>query len=284
MRSRLDVAISRSAEEVADGIPIALDGLELWSIGDRLLREVMAGQDAEAVMTAEHLRGTLPPGLLGTRALTEVVVESQKLLTRTAELRVGTARTVDVDVDLGGGRRLTGTVSGIYGTRLVTLGYSKLKAKQRLLTWIDLLALAAGRPDESWTAHAVGKDRAGPKRALSGPLDHRAVEHLRTLVELRDLGLCSPLPAPIGTGLAWAEAHAAELRGDDRSPAKAAAREWETDPNNSYGIEGENALPAHVRVYGPGAPISTLVDAGLGDFAWQIWEPLVTGGERVSAL
>ncbi len=244
----------------------------------------MAGQDPTAVMTAEQLRGTLPPGGLGTRALTTVVEESQKLFDRTAELRAGEASSVDVDVDLGEGRRLAGTVSGVYGSKIVSLGYSRLKARQRLMSWLDLLTLSAGLPDDSWTAHAVGRDRAGPKRALAGPLDHRAAGWLRELVALRDLGLRQPLPVPLATAHAWAEANALELRGNDRPPALAAEREWVTDPNNSYGIKGEDDDPWHVRLYGERAPLSDLLDAGLATYAWQVWEPLLTSGERVAAL
>ncbi|HET8960478.1 MAG TPA: exodeoxyribonuclease V subunit gamma, partial [Nocardioides sp.] len=284
LRGRLDVSAPLEAEEVSDAIPVDLDALEQWEIGDRLLREVMAGQDPAAVMTAEQLRGTLPPGALGTRALTSVVAESQKLFARTADLRAGEARSLDIDVDLGGGRRLTGTVSGIYGSRIVSLGYSRLRARQRLMSWIDLLALSASRPDESWTAHAVGRERAGPRRALAGPLDHTAVDLLRSLVGLRDLGLRRPLPAPLKTAHAWAEGRALELMGNDKSPDEQAAREWETDPNNSFGITGEDADPWHVRVWGEQAPLSGLLAAGLPTYAWQIWEPLLTGAERVSGL
>ena len=284
LRGRLDVGIPRDADEVGDAIPVDLDALEKWGVGDRLLREVMAGQDPTAVMLAEQLSGSLPPGLLGTRTLTSVTTECQKLFTRTAELRAGTARSIDVDVDLGGGRRLTGTVSGVHGSRIVTLGYSRLKARQRLMSWIDLLALSAGRSDESWTSHAVGREKAGPKRALTGPLDHTAVDRLRELVELRDLGLRQPLPLPLATAHAWAEAHALELMGNDRPPAAAAGRSWETDPNNSYGILGEDADAWHVRVWGEQAPLTVLLDAGLATYAWQVWEPLLTGAERVAAL
>ena len=42
-------------------------------------------------MTAEQLRGTLPPFRLGERALSGVVEECQKLWAGTAELRTGTA-------------------------------------------------------------------------------------------------------------------------------------------------------------------------------------------------
>ncbi len=284
LRDRLDLTVPLEAEEVADAIPVDLDALELWGVGDRLLREVLAGRDPVAVMTAEQLRGTLPPGVLGTRSLTTVVEESQKLLARTADLRAGTPRAIDVDVDLGGGRRLAGTVSGVHANKVVSLGYSRLKARQRLTSWVDLLALSAGRPDDSWTAHAVGRDRAGPLRALAGPLDHRAVDWLRDLVELRDLGLTRPLPVPLLTAQAWAETRARELRGDDRSPEHAAAREWVSDPNNRFGITGEDADAHHVRVYGPRAPLEVLLDAGLATYAWRIWEPLVTGAERVGPL
>lgn len=284
LRERLDVATPFEPDDLADAIPVALDSLEKWQIGDRLLRELLAGQDPVAVMTAEQLSGTLPPGGLGTQAFNEVVEECQKLWARTAEIRDGERRSVDVDVDLGDGRRLTGTVPGVYGTRVVSLGYSRLNARQRLQTWVDLLALSATYPDQHWTAHAVGRERAGPKRALSGPLDHRAVDWLRQLVDLRDRGLCTPLPVPVKTGAAWAEAHLREQMGQDTPPYAAANREWETDPFNQFGIQGEDADGYHQRVYGARASLDLLVDAGLGDLAWRIWEPLLTGAERVGPL
>ncbi len=284
LRRRLDVGAPRSAEEVSDAIPVDLDGLRSWEVGDRLLNELLAGQDAASVMTAEQLRGSLPPGRLGHQKLSEVAQESEKLWNRTAELRVGAARSIDVDVALGDGRRLSGVVQRVHGTRVVSLSYSRLKAKQRLASWVDLLALSAGRPDEHWTAHAVGRDKAGPKRALAGPLDHRAVDWLRQLAELRDLGLTRPLPVPVLTAHAWAEARLLELMGNDRSPEQAAEREWRTDPGNSWGIEREDADPHHVRVWGERAPLSDLLDAGLATYAWTVWEPVLTVGEKVAAL
>ncbi|HEY0890785.1 MAG TPA: exodeoxyribonuclease V subunit gamma [Nocardioides sp.] len=284
LRDRLDVSTPLEAEEVADAIPIDLGGLEKWDVGDRLLREVMAGQDPTAVLLAEQLRGTLPPGTLGTRALTTIAGEAQQLVARTADLRAGQPRSIDVDVDLGGGRRLTGTVTGVHGSKVVSLGFGRLKAKQRLHSWVDLLALSATHPDEHWTAHAVGKHRAGPVRALAGPVDHRAADWLRELVALRDEGLRRPLPLPVAASCAWAEARVRELAGQDVSPAEAAAREWRTDPNNAYGITGEDAEAPHVRVWGDRAPVECLLDAGLGDLAWRVWEPLVTGLERVGPL
>ncbi|XBB66998.1 exodeoxyribonuclease V subunit gamma [Nocardioides sp. WV_118_6] len=288
LRRRLDVATPFEPDQVADAIPVALNGLEVWQIGDRLLREVLAADDpaatATAVMTAEQLRGSLPPFDLGRAALTDVVKECQELFARSAALRAGTPRTVDVDVDLGGGRRLTGTVPRVHGNQVVSLSYSRLKPKQRLASWLDVLALTATHPDENWTGHAVARAKAGPQRALVGPLDHRATEWLHALVALYDEGLTRPLPMPLDTAYAWADAHAKELRGMDADPVEAAARAWVTDPFNQWGIKGEDDDPAHRRVYGHSAPVTALVDAGLASYAWTVWEPLLAGAEKVGHL
>ncbi len=284
LKSRLDVSLPLTGDEVGDAIPVDLDALEQWGIGDRLLREVLAGQDAVSVLTAEQLSGTLPPGGLGTRALAQVAQKAQELHASTVSLREGGPRSLDVDIDLGDGRRLTGTVSGLFGTRLISLGYSRLKPRQRLLAWVDLLAVSAGHPDLHVTSHAVGWGRAGPQRALAGPLDHRAVDWLRDLVALRDLGMTRPLPVPIQTGCAFAEARVKELAGAPFEPVAAARRAWETDRNSPTGIPGEDADTAHVRVYGEHAPLERLLDDGLATYAWRLWEPLLTGVERVGML
>ena len=183
LRGRLDVSTPFEPDQLGDAIPVDLNSLEVWQVGDHLLREVLAGTDPVAVMTAEQLGERLPPGVLGRATLEKVAQECQQLWTRTADVRTGERRSVDVEVDLGGGRRLTGTVPDVYGNRVVSLGYSRLKAKQRLQTWVDVLALSASAPDESWTGHAIGRERAGPRRALTGPLDHRAPDWLRDLVD-----------------------------------------------------------------------------------------------------
>src|SRR5690606_27766220 len=106
--------------------------LEKWAVGDRLLADILGGMDPRSSMQAEQLRGLLPPGQLGARTLSEVGTEVRKLVEQTEQLRAGTPRTLDVDVDLGDGRRLTGTVGSVIGNRRVVVTYSSLRAKQRL--------------------------------------------------------------------------------------------------------------------------------------------------------
>ena len=45
LRGRLEVSTPFEPDELADAIPVTLDDLEVWEVGDHLLREVLAGQD-----------------------------------------------------------------------------------------------------------------------------------------------------------------------------------------------------------------------------------------------
>ena len=75
----------------------------------------------------------------------------------------------DVDIDLGVGRRLTGTVSPVYGDRLVSVTYSKLDGKHLLESWIPLLALIAHDPGRDWSAVCIGRRKQGHHPAGGGP-------------------------------------------------------------------------------------------------------------------
>ncbi|HEU4515203.1 MAG TPA: exodeoxyribonuclease V subunit gamma [Nocardioidaceae bacterium] len=296
LRSRLDVSSPLEAEETLDAIPITLDGLEKWAIGDRLLTAVLGGTDPATSVRAERMRGLLPPGELGARTLRAVEEEVRPLVIQANGLRQGAPRTLDVDIEVGGGRRLTGTVSSIFGNRVVTVTYSRLAAKHRLRAWIDLLALSVGRPDESWTAHALGRGRAGTTRALSGPLDHRAAGWLRDLVDIYDRGMREPLPLPVRTACAYAEASLIRRRGAQTDPLDKARKDWETDRFSPTGIPGEDDDLAHVRVFGQAAPLECLLTPPrpdetwndephrLGQYAWRLWQPLLEGAERVGPL
>ena len=64
---RLGVLLPEVPEEAGDGIPIDLDGLDRWAVGDRVLRDVLAGRELAVCRAAELRRGLLPPGSLGVR-------------------------------------------------------------------------------------------------------------------------------------------------------------------------------------------------------------------------
>ncbi|QKT07374.1 exodeoxyribonuclease V subunit gamma [Gordonia sp. X0973] len=196
IRQRLGIAVPRPAESAPDQLSVDLDGLERWGVGNRLLTALLRGADPADARAAEFRRGTLPPFQLGMQALSPVSAKAQALAERAVVERSGAARTVDIRVDLPGGRRLYGTVPDVYDNGLVTVTYSSIRAKQRLETWISLLALAAGASDSVAGACVIGSQGHGIAVRRYTPVDD-AADLLAALVALRDAGLNSPFALPL---------------------------------------------------------------------------------------
>ncbi|MCB1264278.1 MAG: exodeoxyribonuclease V subunit gamma [Mycobacterium sp.] len=275
----LDYTLPAEVDGIDDAIPVEIDALQEWTVGDRMLRDVLAGISPDRALKAEWCRGTLPPGQLGWRKAKEILDRVVQLAAEAMPLRSEPARAIDVDIELGAGRRLAGTVSPVYGARLVSVTYSRLDGKHLLAAWVPLLALAAHMPATDWSAVCIGrgKGRGGPRRTqLAGP-QTPAAELLRDLVAIYDAGRREPLPLPLKTSFAWAEA-----RHSGFDPVYAAGQRW-----RSANFPGEDAQPAHVRAWGPGATLDDLMQPPrpgeehpgennrLGAYAARLWFPLL---------
>jgi exodeoxyribonuclease V gamma subunit len=280
----LEYTLPTEVDGIDDAIPVEIDALGEWTVGQRMLEDLLRGMSAERALNAEWCRGTLPPGNLGWRKAREIRDRAVLLAQEAGPLRSEPPRALDVDVDLGDGRRLTGTVAPVFGSRLVSVTYSKLDGKHLLSGWIPLLALAAHQPATDWSAVCIGraKDGAQPRRVnLAGP-DVPAAALLRDLVAIYDVGRSEPIPLPLKTSYAWAEAR---YRGSN--PLWAAGNRWAS--NN---FPGDDAQPAHVRAWGQGAPLSALMqplrrgeehqdeDNRLGAYAARVWLPVLQAEAR----
>lgn len=263
----LDFTLPWEVDGVEDAMPVEIDALQEWTVGDRMLHDMLDGMEPERARQAEWRRGTLPPGRLGWRKAEELRDQAAELARAAHRHRRADPHAHDVDIDLGAGRRLTGTVSPVFGERIVAVTYSKLDGRHLLESWIRLLALAARYPDRDWTAVCIGRPKQGRRvreRAIGVP-DEPAVNLLRELVAVYDAGRREPIPLPIKTSYAWA---AARYSNDD--PVREATWRWKT---NRY--PGEDQEPAHVRVWGRGAALDDLVVSGLDDYAGRLWLPLL---------
>ncbi|MCV7288229.1 exodeoxyribonuclease V subunit gamma [Mycolicibacterium wolinskyi] len=260
----LDYTLPWDVEGVSDEMPVDIDALEEWTVGDRMLGDILRGMTPADAQQAEWRRGTLPPGQLGWRRAIALRDQCALLATEALRYRDPEGQAYDVDVDLGTGRRLTGTVSPVFGERLVSVTYSKLDGKHLLQSWIPLLALAACYPDRDWSAVCIGRPKRGSSPRVEGlGRPENPVELLADLVTIYDAGRREPLPLPVKTSYAWA---AARHAGDD--PQREAEYRWRS---NRY--PGEDEQPAHVRAWGRGAPLSRLV--GLGEYAERLWLPML---------
>jgi exodeoxyribonuclease V gamma subunit len=251
LRRRLEITLPDEGDEVSDGLPVELDGLVSWGVGDRMLTDLLAGRTREQTLGKEWRRGVLPPGQLGWRLAQKLVDQAGPVADVAASATQGmTPSARDVDVDPGDGRRLRGTVTDLYGERVVGVSFSRLGPRHWIDAWVALLALCAGHPGRGWSAGSIGRgqfNRATDRVAFASV--DGATDLLRDLVGLYDAGMRAPLPLPLKTGEAWAR-HA-------RNPRVArtkAQMQWAKDR-----FSPENADPWHVRVWGPDLPLAALL-------------------------
>ncbi|KAA1421772.1 exodeoxyribonuclease V subunit gamma [Nocardioides humilatus] len=280
LKQRLGIALPREDEPVDDRIPIALDALEEWAVGDRILGDLMRGHHPDAAVLRERRRGVVPPGELGDRILQKVIGRARPLAIEALAHTGSAQRAVDVDVDLGGGRRLRGTVPELHGDLLVRVSYSKLGPKHRLHSWIKLLALAASDQDRAWRGLTIGRpetSRGDLEVSRLAPLDHRALGWLRDLVALRDEGLVAPLPLPLKSSIKYARARRTNT---DASVAldRVDYQAWRYDGR----YEGERLDAEYVLVWGDKAPLPGTNEPGeadephrFGAVAMRVWSPLL---------
>lgn len=275
----LDYTLPADVDQVEDAISVEVDALQEWGVGDRILGDLIRGLSPERALNAEWCRGSLPPGQLGWRKAKAIRDRAALLAAEAMSHRTESAQAIDVDFELGPGRRLTGTVSPVFGDRLVSVTYSKLDGKHLLAGWIPLLALAVHDPQRPWAAVCIGRNKAGtaPRREFldvpGGPGDL-----LRDLVALYDAGRRAPLPLPPKTSFAWAESR---YSGGD--PTYQAGNRWLSNDR----FDGENKNHANARVWGSGAPLEVLTEAPregeqhfgedtrLGAYATRLWRPLL---------
>jgi exodeoxyribonuclease V gamma subunit len=275
LRQRLDVASATREEEPDDALPVQLDALQKWAVGDRALAARLRGVAAPEVVRLESARGGLPPGPLGAAVLREVGPVVDAIAGVAAEFDTAPARSVDVELDLvvpgAGDLRLTGNVRGVRPVRgggratgevAVTTTYSRLKGKQTLRAWVELLALSAAHPGTEFRAVVVGRGDRGSTALLTlGPVRPDAARDLLVdLLELRAVGLRFPLPLPVDTATAWA-LEAWRGRGPDAC-LRAARRAWTSE----FSFDKEDRQEENVTVWGAGEPVERLVR----------WEPPTT--------
>ncbi len=279
----LDLTLPRDVEGVSDAMPVEVDALQEWGIGDRMVYDMLRGMHPDDAANAEWRRGSLPPGRLGFRKAKEIRDCATELATTAiAERASHPSLGIDVDIELRSGRRLTGTVTDVYGSRAISVTYSKLAGKHLLQAWIELLALASADPGNDWTAVCIGRQKGDDAavrrlRSPSAPTDV-----LSDLVDLYDTGCREPLPLPLKTSYAWAEA-----RREGRPPERPAERFWKSDK-----YPGEDADPACQKVWGRYAPLGVLLEAPrpgeevpgestrLGAFAARLWLPMLRAEMR----
>jgi len=274
LKVRAGLSLGNSAES-SDELPIELDHLERWQIGNRVLQRLRAGHDADAVRRAEWLRGEVPPFELGRQLMTEVVQEAERSR-RQLPSDLADARLHDLEVLVPvpgvGDVKLVGRVRA-HGSQLVQAEFSSLAPRHRLEAWIRLLALAAAIPGE-WSARVIGK---GKVATYAAPPQPGALTILGKLLAIYSRGLSEPLPAFPRVCMEWSSLR--ESRRDPLDPKVGMNRlrdrwKWETDEAWALFFEFPELVSTELGDREiPGAdPSERLL---LGALASAIWAPLL---------
>jgi exodeoxyribonuclease V gamma subunit len=272
LRRRLEIDLPREEDDLNDSMPVALSGLELWQVGDRMLQEIIRGRALDDAVQAEWRRGALPPGRLGWRLVQQVAAAVGPLAeTFEASTQGMEAHARDLRVELGDGRQLTGAVTGLYGNRLVRVGYSRLKAKQRLEAWISLVALSAAQPG-AWVSRAIGRaaEGDGPARATYAEVP-APLEVLHDLVALHDLALSRVLPMAPDCSRLYAQT------------LTSSRPEWVVDNERAKQWRRENRSVELVTAWGRSPSWAEITEESgshaqphlFGELASRLWTPIL---------
>ena len=256
LRQRLGMSVADYDEDVADALPVELDGLEVWAVGQRLVEGLLGGAELDACVAAEVARGTLPPGGLSAPVIARVspIVQGIAAAATSRLLSAGEPGSVDVNVLVGDGRFLRGTAPGVRGDVLNSVTYSRVSPRHRLAAWVRLLALTASHPDRPFESVTIGRARYGADRdarvtiarvgVLGADAESRreqALRSLRNLIDVYDRGMREALPIACLSSAAYADA---ARRG--ANPVAAARAEWES----SWNRDREDREPDHLLVLG----------------------------------
>ncbi len=126
--------------QVRDDLPLHLDGLEAWSLQDRLLHALRSGLPPRQAAEQEFQRESLPPKLIGKAILDKPLRHVMALWEAAEKDMVATRGEHRVDLDLDG-LRIQDSVT-THGDQVVHVVASK-GVKNELLPWLQVLALAA---------------------------------------------------------------------------------------------------------------------------------------------
>ncbi|MCE5288366.1 MAG: exodeoxyribonuclease V subunit gamma [Nocardiaceae bacterium] len=270
LRQRFGIWLDEWDIEVRDDMPVELDGLQEWSIGDRMLSAALSGIANEDFKNAEWRRSTLPPKRIGMQAYNRIADAVNALSAAASKFRVAAPDLRDVDIDLGDGRKLVGTITGIHGRDLTRVSYSSVKTKHRLDAWVQLLALAVAYPGEEWQAVTIGKRKTddgfdAQVKRLRPPENAREI--LLDLVRLRDDGLRRPLhiaPEASETFAVWRKRNAT---------AEEALKRAETRFTSDFG--GDQSDAVFTFLYGPKPAFDDFANAEFQQLAEFVWNPLL---------
>lgn len=204
-------------------LPLASSPLVAYTTGTQMLNALLAGESSQSIEANQLLSGSLPPDRLGREELMELWPQVQAIADQVSLVREqgGTSVSQPIEVRLlGSGASLSGQAQ-LFGDRLLVYRFARLKAKDLLGAWIQLLAsVASGLPVRSCELLMRGN-----QTSLAAPSRDEAMRLLTELVAVRHRGLRDFLPLPLEAALRFVQAQRRGGAGSDRAASFAFNRD-----------------------------------------------------------
>src|SRR5690606_17359789 len=242
LRQRLGLRLAEVQEIDQDVEPLLAPGrgIERQLLQQAVFDAVLRGDDDATTHALLRARGLLPSGPLGRRALEQVRAQVDPYALAFGDWRGdATPESHRLEVPLEG-VTLKGRIGNVFERGIVRVRFDPPAGRSAIRNGLDwLLASAAGLARPLVEFHEDRELGAGPHtRDPLDPAQARAL--LRTLVELRERGLRSPLPFAPYSGWEFFRA------GDLRKGLEAAAKKWHGSDFN-WGESSSEALRLALR-------------------------------------
>ena len=277
IRTRLGFMIPRQGEIPDDTVPTELGPLEEWKVTDRFLAGLLSGHPIELLEAHQRAGDNLPPGDLGRAGLDRARQRAVELW----EAATGVGYDPERHEQFAGAVRVGGrTVEGVTtadpgASRVDMVTPSRLKGKQRLRAFLQMVFLSALDPHHSWQGLLIGRHlrgqklrsvRIGPIRGDAERRRDQAERLLSGLVDLYVEGLITPIPLPCETAFNWQM----KVGGDLGSARKQAQNAWETDRFSPEAKDPANEFLLHDL-----GTMSALEQSSFPDYARSLWGPIL---------
>ncbi|MCL2783096.1 MAG: exodeoxyribonuclease V subunit gamma, partial [Propionibacteriaceae bacterium] len=253
-----------------DRLPIDLDALGNWTLGQAMVDDLLAGVPPQQARTRALSRPECPPGALGVRAVNGLLNQAFALSQQV--LAVGAVDDA-VSVDLVWGDVRLGGAVPTRGGAVVVARFGRLKPLQLITCWVRLLAVSASlsHDDAPLTGHAVSSNG---RRTLLAPPPSRSRALLCEIAALTRQAAHQLVPLPIETSAALADVFGWAARGThngasgdvDRQATDAfAGRFGEGKQPTWQALLGEPSL-VNLRRVGP---------PGVDELSAWLWRPVM---------
>ena len=255
---RLGVRPVGPGSETEEREAFSLGSLEGFRLKQEMVALLLEGSDCRDLYAAARAASRLPPLAAGEIAFDRALGEARLFSDQLAPHLSPLLEPLPISLELGA-FRLSGTLAGIRGERLLRYRCARIKARDRLGIWIEHLALccagADGYPRESLLACSDGM--------LVLPPVEDAPRLLRELLDIYGSGLRRPLPFFPETS------HIFLTRG-----GLEAEQRWYGAPFSR--LKPEAADPAFALCFGRANPL----DDAFRQAAAQIWGPFLAAARE----